>query len=79
MRIVSAFKSIYVPRDGGVGSHLKRVEIPKAVFHKFGVDFEQFETGAGPFSTAIIELPDGSIENVPVENITFTNPAIKAN
>lgn len=42
-----------------------------AVFHQFGVDYEEFETGPGNYSTAIIELPDGSVKNVPVEHIAF--------
>ncbi len=43
----------------------------EADFHTFGVDYEEFETGAGNFSTAIIELDDGTIKNVPVEHIKF--------
>ena len=43
----------------------------EAIFHRFGVDYEEFESGPGNFTTAIIELPDGRIRNVPVEEITF--------
>lgn len=42
-----------------------------ATFHAFGVDYGEFENGPGNFSTAIVEWPDGSVENVPVERIKF--------
>lgn len=50
--------------------------IGTALFHKFGVDYEDVQTdynnyGTGMFSTAIIELEDGTIKNVYVELIKF--------
>ena len=48
--------------------------IGRGVFHRFGVDFEEFELGAGTYSTAIVEMPDGSVQNVPVDMIKFTSP-----
>ena len=44
------------------------------VFHSFGVDFMEFETGPGNYSTAIVEMPDGSVQNVPVDMIKFVSP-----
>ena len=41
------------------------------LFHQFGVDYEEFDAGAGNFSTAIVEMPSGEIKNVPVELIVF--------
>jgi len=43
----------------------------EALFHQWGMNYEEFETGPGNYSTAIIELPDGQIKNVPAENIRF--------
>ncbi len=43
----------------------------QAIFHQFGIDFEECETGVGNYSTAIVELPDGSVKNIPVENVAF--------
>jgi hypothetical protein len=54
-------------------SHCEKVPVGHGIFHQFGVDYEEFETGPGNYSTAIIEMPDGSIKNVPVENIVFNN------
>lgn len=77
MRIVSAFESVFVRSAGTKGAHYEKLLIPKAVLIEFGVDYDEVEGGAGTFSTAIIELPDGTVKNLPVQNITFTNPAIK--
>jgi hypothetical protein len=41
------------------------------LFHAWGMDYKEFETGPGSYSTAIIEMPDGSIRNVAVEMIKF--------
>ena len=46
-------------------------EVGAANFHQFGVDYEYVENGAGMFSTAIVEMPDGQVRNVPVELIRF--------
>jgi hypothetical protein len=54
------------------GSYLKK-EIGDGTFHKWGSDYEEFESGAGSYSTAIIEKADGSILNHPVELIKFTD------
>jgi hypothetical protein len=52
------------------GSYLKK-EVSVGEFHGWGVAYEEFETGAGNYSTAIIELPDGSVLNHQVELIKF--------
>ena len=68
----------YAPKTNQNGSfvlddkHKVRMELRgEAIFHQFGVDYEEFETGPGNYSTAIIELPDGTVKNIPVENIAF--------
>lgn len=50
---------------------MKLEEKGEAVFHQFGCNFEQFESGAGNFSTAIVEWPDGRVESVEVEHVRF--------
>lgn len=69
MRKVIVYKIIDNPKH-------KKVEDGKgeAVFHKWGVSYDEFESGPGAFSTAIVEREDGSIENVPVESIKFITP-----
>ena len=43
----------------------------EAVFHQFGVGYEEFESGPGNFTTAIVGWPDGRVESAPVEHIKF--------
>ena len=44
-----------------------------AKFHQWGTDYEELETGPGQYSTAIIELPDGEVENIPADMIEFVD------
>lgn len=47
------------------------VERGEATFHQFGVDYEEFESGAGNFSTAILELDSGEVVTVRADLIRF--------
>ena len=49
----------------------KLVEKGEAMFHQFGSNYEEFENGAGNYTTAIIEWPDGTVGNVPVQHVRF--------
>lgn len=42
-----------------------------AEFHGFGLDYEETDSGTGTFSTAIIQLEDGCLDNVEVSLIKF--------
>lgn len=68
-REVRVFKYITKKEEGR--TYQERVFHYTATFHQFGCDYEEFETGAGNYSTAIVELPDGSINNVPVGMVAF--------
>lgn len=48
-----------------------RIKNGEGIFHQFGVAYEEYEAGAGNYSTAIIESPDGTVLNIPVEDIEF--------
>ncbi len=56
---------------------MKYVLEPKgvALFHQFGVGYEEFESGPGNYTTAVVEWPDGQVENVTVEHIKFVSTA----
>ena len=42
----------------------------EGTFLQWGSDYEKFETGAGNYTVAIVQLPDGSIETpVPVDMV----------
>jgi hypothetical protein len=64
---------VYEWRKRDDGKCYEKVPIGNGIFHGFGVDFEEFEAGPGNYSTAIVELPDGSIKNVHVEMIVFND------
>lgn len=49
----------------------KLEEKGEAVFHQFGCNYEELENGPGNYTTAIVEWPDGTIGNVPVEHVRF--------
>ena len=69
LRKVHVFKQ--VRRADGLG--FDRTFETTGEFHQWGQDYEEFETGPGNFSTAIVELPDGTVQNVPVEMIAFVD------
>lgn len=62
---------------GRIATWMKYVEYGKprvkteVKFLGFGVGYEEFEVGAGNFSTAIIMLDDGTINSVPVDDVRF--------
>lgn len=40
-------------------------------FHQWGNAYEEFETGPGNFTVAIVELPDGKIVTPDAKDIQF--------
>jgi len=49
----------------------KKIRVGTGVFHQFGVDYEEFETGPGQFTTAVVEMPDGTVKGLPLDLISF--------
>jgi len=43
----------------------------EGLFHGWGVSYEELETGAGNYTVAIVELKDGTIEEVMPKNVKF--------
>ena len=64
---------VYEYQKAKGASHFEKVCIGNGIFHQFGVDYQEFDSGVGHYSTAIVEMPDGSIKNVPVELVVFSN------
>lgn len=62
---------IYEYKPKGTPARMIRVKTGVGLFHQWGVAYEEFETGAGNYSTAIMEMEDGTIKNVPAEDIEF--------
>jgi len=45
--------------------------IGTGIFCQYGIDYEEFEDGPGNFTSAIVEMPDGSVKNISVDLINF--------
>lgn len=72
MREVHVFK--FANKDGKGQSN--KVLDGIGCFIEYGVSYEEFKNGAGNFSTAIVEMHDGTVRNIAVEMIKFFNPLI---
>jgi len=42
-----------------------------ARFHQWGVDYEEFESGPGNYTVAIVEYENGTVEGVRVDMMKF--------
>lgn len=63
--------SEYVEIKAEPYNYMELQEKGEAYLLEFGVDYEELENGVGNYSTAIINLDDGTVKNIPVENIKF--------
>lgn len=55
------------------GNYFSKFPDGNGIFLQFGIDYQELDNGVGTFSTVIIERPDGSIENLPVELVAFND------
>ncbi len=49
----------------------KQKVVCKGLFHQWGVNYEEFETGPGNYTVAIVELLDGKVKEVTPDLIQF--------
>lgn len=52
-----------------VSGHFEEFE--RGTFLRFGIDFEEFESGPAQYTTAIVKLKDGRVVTTAVDNIQF--------
>lgn len=52
------------------GLYVER-KFEEGIFHQWGSAYEEFETGPGNYTVAIVELPDGKVVTPYVEDIQF--------
>ena len=71
MRKVELKKKVFVPATNDVRGHWKDRDPVIAVFHQFGVSYEEFDAGPGNYTVAIVELPDGTVESALLNEIRF--------
>ena len=51
--------------------YFEKIEKCQALFHRFGMDFEEREDSVASYSSAIVQFSDGMLGNIPVELIRF--------
>lgn len=71
MRQVEIAARVWVQPTTEARGHWKAVEPVVAKFHQFGSAYEEFEAGPGNYTIAIVELADGTVQNVPTTDIRF--------
>lgn len=47
------------------------IEFSLGYFHQWGCDYEEYESGAGNYSIAIVELPNGNVISVVPSELQF--------
>ena len=52
-------------------------EESKAIFRAFSTDYEELNNGVGQYPVAIVELEDGSLDAVYVDQVRFTDREVK--
>ena len=67
MRKVIYFDSVW----NDMTKRMERRLVGEALFHQFGVSYDEFEGGPGNFTSAVIELDDGTVRNIGIELIRF--------
>jgi hypothetical protein len=68
-RPVKVYSRSFVLQDGMATEKIESVGT--GIFRKWGCDYQEFESGPGNYSTAIVEMEDGSVLNVSADLIEF--------
>ena len=66
MRTVLIKKNVNI---SGNWTYVDTDEVGK--FIKYGLDYQEFESGPGNYTSAIVEMPDGTVRNLPLPCIRF--------
>lgn len=66
----------WIKCDGETRSTLKVVG--QGLFHQFGTDHMEYDNGPGPFPGAIVEMPDGTVKFLALQQIRFLDKVIEA-
>ncbi|MCC7579626.1 hypothetical protein H8V75_11885 [Enterobacter roggenkampii] len=57
------------------GKRNELVTTREGLFHQWGSDYEEFETGPGNMTVAVVEFPDGTVETFLPHLIKFIDAA----
>ena len=53
------------------GKNYVHIETGEGLFVKYGTDFEETDGGICQYTSAIVEMPDGRVQNIPLHLIRF--------
>ena len=54
------------------GKNYVPIETGEGLFEQYGVNFEETRDGCiGQYTSAIVEMPDGRVQNIPLHQIRF--------
>jgi hypothetical protein len=56
---------------GTITKYFVKEKVGEGTFLAFGIEVQELDMSCASYSTAIIELEDGSVKNVPVDDIVF--------
>lgn len=71
MRRIEVKTRVWIQPSPGVNGHWVMNEPIIAKFHQFGSAYEEFESGPGNYSVAIVEMPDGTVQTLALSDIRF--------
>ncbi len=66
MRKVTTYKLVYSQNRTP-----EVVEDGRGFFHQWGFQYEEFESGPGNYTVAVVEMLDGHVKTVPADLIRF--------
>lgn len=72
MRLVAITRRKWVQNPKGVGGY-EYSQPSYGYFHCFSTAYMEFESGPGQYPVAIVELMDGTVEEVTVDLLRFTS------
>lgn len=73
MRPVEVKQYKTVPRTSENYKGLVALPPKRGAFHQFSTGYVEFDSGPGHFPVAIVEFEDGTVEEVTLENMRFTD------
>lgn len=77
MRKVKIFENKRINNEKGGYLRHEKVEKGTGLFHQWGIDYEEFETGPGNYTVATVEMEDGTIDVFQPCMIQFIDPPKK--
>lgn len=74
-RVVNVYKNVRIPPPQGAFAYrTERQLIGPGLLHCFGTEHTEYQEGPGNFMVGVVEMPDGTINTIPVDLLEFVEP-----